>query len=163
MSRLLLYTNGDFLTIAKAAELVAAGVTEIMVSEHIRPVAEQDLRAEWKSRVEEIERRFPCHIVLRGDVADKRWLSNRGGAAAPRYARARRRCRSVNESLTVLYNGDVNLCADDPSRKYIQGNIMERTMLDIWNHSRVERIRRLVAQGWPVTPECRKCLEGSAC
>ena len=62
----------------------------------------------------------------------------------------------------VLFNGDVNLCSCEPTRKFIQGNIMDAPILDIWRRSKILDVREGAGRGHsPMLPECVTCLGGN--
>lgn len=162
-NRLVCFTNGDFLTVRKMDEMVQVGLSEMWVSDHNNPITRPDeVKDDWHDRICEVERMFPQHVMLRGMVDYKPFLVNMGGYARPANAPRRRRCESVYGWFMVLYNGDVNLCSCEPTRRYIQGNIMERPLLQIWKESKILAVREGAGQGHqPMLRECVICLGGN--
>lgn len=45
-------------------------------------------------------------------------------------------------TITVLYNGDVTLCALDFNAKWVTGNIFKDSMEEIWNGEKAQRLRK---------------------
>jgi MoaA/NifB/PqqE/SkfB family radical SAM enzyme len=162
-NRLVVYTNGDFLTIEKMGAFVKAGLSEMWVCDHNNPIMRpKEVQPGWHERINAIEQRYPKHVVLRGTVDDKPWLVPMGGASKPEASRPRTRCEDVYGYFMVLYDGNVNLCSCEASRRFIQGNIMENSILDIWKHSRLLKVREGVGQGsGPMLPSCELCLKGN--
>jgi MoaA/NifB/PqqE/SkfB family radical SAM enzyme len=163
-NRFVCYTNGDFLTMEKMGQFVAAGLSEMWISDHnnelLRP---SECRPDWHRRIAEIECAYPRHVVYRGVIDYKPWLVNMGGYAHPPTSPRRKRCESVYGWFMVLYNGDVNLCSCEPTRRYIQGNIMDSSILNIWRNSLILDVREGAGQGHaPQLPECVLCLGGNA-
>jgi radical SAM protein with 4Fe4S-binding SPASM domain len=161
-NRLIMFSNGDFLTLAKMEELVKAGLNEIWITDHVSSRNYTPAyQAEWRKKIAEIYSVYSKYIVLRGKLEEKSWLSNCGGSSKPKNARTNKRCEIVHTWFSILYNGDVNLCCCEPRRKYIQGNIMNQSIMDIWKNTKMKDIRQASADGKPLVKECKDCLAGN--
>lgn len=163
-NRLVCFSNGDFATVERARSLFNAGLSELWISDHNnRENRPQECKEGWHERVAEVEKAFPKQVYLRGMVDWEPFLANMGGTARPVNAVIRHRCEMVYGWFMVLYNGDVNICSCEPTRKLTQGNIMHRPLLDIWKNSDILAQREGAGQGHaPMFKECVICLSGNA-
>lgn len=157
-AKLLLYSNADCLTIDKMQELVDCGLHKIFVTDH--PI-ESDKRERWRQNFSKIHVAFPEHIVFRGIIEYEPWLIKHAGYSKETHSKKKKRCFAIPTTFQILYNGDVNLCCVDASRKHIQGNVVKTPILDIWHNSMMLRERNSAAKGKPILQECVDCLSGS--
>ncbi len=56
-------------------------------------------------------------------------------------------CPHVVERMPILSNGTVSVCSADYDPEYDLGNVMESSLLDIWNSEKWRKIRLLHAEG----------------
>ena len=147
----LLISNGDLLNIEKAKELSEAGVDKFLITVHD------------KNPEKNLERLKPVKEFLkekmRLQTSNELFLENRGGAVEIKDEKRKvpyKTCQSVR-SLVISKDGDIILCCQDYFKKYIMGNVMEKSILEIWNsyHDlRVKLLRDNIAE----LPICKKCL-----
>lgn len=141
-------TNGDFLSKDLLAQLVDAGMSQMMVTLHSggqkRAEAVREISAEYASLV----------TVNSIDGVD---LSNRSGLLDVPVKR-RDRCIDPLTSLQIGYNGVIILCCDDYRRSVTFGSIMERSVMQIWQDPRFVRLRSDLGKGVVKLEMCRKCL-----
>lgn len=64
------------------------------------------------------------------------------------------KCNFANYSVTILPNGDVTYCTDFPDN--IVGNIMEESLIDIFNNDKSNTFRKYIEQ-YGNLPICSKC------
>ena len=67
-------------------------------------------------------------------------------------------CFGMRDHFGILYNGDVILCCVDFEGRTAFGNLRERTLLDILNDPRLERVVKEFHRGRIIHPYCRQCL-----
>ncbi|MBW5394985.1 SPASM domain-containing protein [Brachyspira hampsonii] len=61
-------------------------------------------------------------------------------------------------SLVISKDGNIILCCQDYFKKYIMGNVMEKSILEIWNSYNDLRVK-LLRDNIVELPICKKCLE----
>ncbi|MBW5410654.1 radical SAM/SPASM domain-containing protein [Brachyspira hampsonii] len=148
----LLISNGDLLNIEKAKELVEAGVDKFLITVHD------------KNPERNLERLKPVKEFLkekmRLQTSNDLFLENRGGSVEidPKKKKiVYKKCQAIR-SLVISKDGNIILCCQDYFKKYIMGNVMEKSILEIWNSYndlRVKLLRDNIAE----LPICKKCLE----
>lgn len=139
-----LYTNGDFLSEERYLSLRESGLEFIVISSHGGQ--------EYPQRAGQ--------IVL---DPKKLPLSNRGGII-PNIQHAAKQavnkpCYAPDEMLIITVCGDVLLCYEDASKKYVMGNIMEQSIESIWMSDPFVTLRTLLKKGRreKATDICRVC------
>lgn len=69
-------------------------------------------------------------------------------------------CPMVLSSFNILSNGDVILCCNDYSKKFILGNLSNSSIKEIWNGQKYQDIRQLFCRGeYKKIPVCRNCYD----
>jgi radical SAM protein with 4Fe4S-binding SPASM domain len=71
-------------------------------------------------------------------------------------------CKAGIHSFGILYNGDIVGCTSFRNREYIEGNIRERTLRDIWEDNNHFLWRRNMSKD-KLSGECGVCGYGSKC
>ncbi|MDR0900458.1 MAG: SPASM domain-containing protein [Methanobrevibacter sp.] len=71
-------------------------------------------------------------------------------------------CKAGIHSFGILYNGDIVGCTSFRNREYIEGNIRERTLRDIWKDNGHFLWRRNMSKD-KLSGECGVCEYGSKC
>ncbi len=59
--------------------------------------------------------------------------------------------------MSILCNGDVNLCCADLNGRCIIGNVMEETLPEIWNNNIFRSIRKRMINRQPIPEICSGC------
>lgn len=68
------------------------------------------------------------------------------------------RCRQPWEKMTVLWNGDVALCAVDTDGRYVLGSLRRQSIMEIWNGEQLSVIRGLHRRSdFRTLPICAVC------
>jgi len=155
-SQILVFTNGDFLTSGKYRELVHAGVTAFVVSQHgsEMPAAVKDLYSHF-----EYPRQLPAPVYYQ--VYDRAMLLyNRGGLIKVSTPRSVPNCGLDNYSCVVIdYDGNVVLCCNDYLSTVTFGNVREKKLLEIWRGERYRAVREEIRKLNFTLPLCRRCIE----
>lgn len=155
-SRLIVYSNGDNLDYVGAGMLNMAGLDEIWVTEH-PPYTEK-----WQRRMAQLQACISSRFLVVRRVEDLPYLHTFTGRGKPKQAMAKKRCDIVRNSIQILVNGDVLLCCAVPRKGFVQGNVMENTLLEIWNRQGpMQQIRENARRGANLCGMCRDCLKGT--
>jgi len=136
-SKIWIYTNGDFLTAPRYRELVDAGVSRFVITQH-----EGEMSPAIRDLFSYIERnRRQADILYMRIEKGVTPLSNRGGLVNP-GVRRNPRCGDPDNPLVIDAEGHVVVCANDYYGRVKLGNIGERRLLDIWKSTKFKDIRR---------------------
>lgn len=71
-------------------------------------------------------------------------------------------CNAGIRGFGILHNGDILGCTSIRDRSYIEGNIRERTLKDIWEDKNSFTWRRTIKKE-QLEGECKTCIYGSKC
>lgn len=145
------FSNGDFLTMPLADELIRSGVHEFLVTAHDKDPAR------IYERLNPIKSKYPDHLTLQ--YLHDSELHNRGGLVKVLKLARMKKCTVAVMNLTVDFNGNVLLCCNDFFRKHAFGNIMETDIKSIWNKPAYRRIRQNLIKGIVDLPICKKCMD----
>ncbi len=144
---LTVHTNGDFFT-----------------DEHLKLFSEYDIRAyvtlhDDSQKSKDFIRRYSKseHVFVRQNIENDT-LSTRGGLVEVKNREIKKICIHAPLILKINSSGDVVICADDFNAENTFGNVMERTLLDIWDDGHFSEIRRKLAAGNPELSICRHCF-----
>lgn len=100
----------------------------------------REIKEFWRAR------RLQLHVIN---------IENRGGFFSAAEMRAmtsspwhpRVWCKRPEEQLSVWPNGDVALCCADWAKTAVMGNIMHRSLAEIWNEAPIRRYRAALRTG----------------
>jgi len=149
-SRIVISTNGDFLTFNKFKELVSVGVDLFHISQHdlepsetIKNLFSQLTPSEWK---------YISYEIVKEDSIT---LANRGGSLKmktfhPFYC-------DVQHTI-IRATGEVCFCCNDYYNEVKLGNVKNERLIDIWNKPFYRRIRNEIKRGIFKLSICKKCL-----
>jgi radical SAM protein with 4Fe4S-binding SPASM domain len=70
----------------------------------------------------------------------------------------KKKCPQLWQRLVVAWNGDVHTCCVDWQSKGVLGNVMKKSLSEIWVGNKEKRIRQLykLGLGWMIEP-CKNC------
>lgn len=71
-------------------------------------------------------------------------------------------CNAGVRSFGLLQNGDILGCTSIRSKEYIEGNLLKRSLRDIWEDSNAFQWRRSLEKS-KLGGECQSCTYGSVC
>lgn len=66
-------------------------------------------------------------------------------------------CEHLNDTFTILANGDVVPCCYDLKGEVVFGNVLEESIFDIWNGEKMREFREKMFNG-KVDSLCKKCI-----
>ena len=147
-------SNGDFLTLKLLRQLFSAGLEEISLTQYDGKVSERLHKILDKAGNRE---RAIIKVRVKSDFD---FVGNRGGllgnvvVCEPILAD----CNRPSSQLVIDYKGDVVICCNDYLGEMSLGNVMEASLLDIWNCKRFKSIRQsLKLKRRDRIELCRKC------
>jgi len=153
-AQIVVYTNGDALTPAKAKELLASGVDRFIVTfeEAGESSAFQKTRAALPRAT--LWRRF----LVRHFETDVRHAYNRGGTVRfPGREHRAAACQAPSVALVVDAWGKVKLCANDYYGREDWGDLHDRPLMDIWQQPDFVQLRRELLSGTFRKDICQVC------
>lgn len=187
-----IFTNGDLLRGDLAKRILDSGLDEIKISidgtdakefnllrvglDHAKVV--ENVKAFRKLR-DEAGKSTPVIVAATCQTSNRKQteemlkdvvdhidftnIHNWGGALGDaEQQRIRKPCDRLWRTMTVLVNGDVALCCLDYSGKEVLGNVNDGRMIDIWNNSRYNELRKLHRESRqseiPLCSNCTKCF-----
>jgi MoaA/NifB/PqqE/SkfB family radical SAM enzyme len=148
-----IFTNGDNLTACLCQDLILAGVSRFIVSRH------PPFSISWDYEIQQRQKQFPGFIKV---LKNQAW-SNRGGLVAE--SKLPSNCMRGIRSCFLPYwacvtiNGDVVLCCQDYGRKYVLGNILNKSLCEIWYGDKAKTLRKNIAWGRLELPICKLCTK----
>jgi len=75
----------------------------------------------------------------------------------PSIAR-KQRCKTVQERMTIYWNGAVTICPHDLDGDYVLGNLNEQSIQEIWNGEQLSTLRKLHREKrFAEFPLCERC------
>jgi len=99
---------------------------------------------------------FNMPISLSGDES-KDYFRKLGVTATPRVP-----CGMLWGSTSILYDGRVSACCRDYHGELIMGNILEQSLLDIWNGEKYNNLRKKHLEGdVSDIPMCNNCFSSA--
>ena len=143
-------SNGDFLSISMADDLINAGVTDFSITIHHRN------GAKLLAKLQPVLKK--CRVYVRINSIHDKPLSNRGGAIEVELLDKKDTCTDPLELLQLDYKGNVLLCCNDYYRKHSFGNIGSVKIEKIWQRENFSLLRRELRNGVANLEICRICM-----
>jgi len=148
-AKIIISTNGDFLTPEKFRELVLAGISTFHMSQH-----DEEPSVAIKTLLEELSRDELKHLVF-GIVKEDSPLVNRGGTVEVKILQPLVVCPI--RKIYVRADGELRLCCNDYFREVRLGNVNETKLIDIWNSQTYKKIRQDLERNIFNMEVCKKC------
>lgn len=149
-SKIIINTNGDFLTTEKFRELIAAGIDTIYLSQH-----DKESPSVIKNLFSEISPTEQRHLAF-NLVNEDTELVNRGGSVEVKILRTLFGCPFRN--IYIRADGNVRLCCNDYYCEVKLGNVNQSKLIDIWNNPFYKKIRNEIRRDIFNLKICKKCL-----
>ena len=158
-ARVVLFSNGDLLSLAMYHKLVQVGVKDFHITGHegnARPSAQ--LAEVFAYR----EQHGAQNVKLKFSVLDlqRSELYNRAGAIPLEGVTPLERCFQPTYILTVDYQGNVILCCNDYFGQAAFGNLRDEAVMQIWRKKSFANIRRALRNGVMPIKLCQECGRG---
>ena len=168
-SRIEVVTNGDFVTGERTQSLFDSGLTTLLISMYDGPQQIEQFTA-IRNDLGLSEDQFIVRVryLSRGEHFGLT-LSNRagsteiadlgvGGLSEP----LKQRCFYPNYQMMVDYDGSVLLCPHDWGKKLRAGNLMQESVLEVWNNKVMGFARRKLGDADRRFAPCNVCdVEGT--
>ncbi|MHC4115718.1 MAG: radical SAM/SPASM domain-containing protein [Planctomycetota bacterium] len=148
--RILIFTNGDFLTVALYESLIAAGAGEFIITKH-----SQEISANMKNLLAYRERIHDERVGFSYKELD--FIRNRGGLVNEGSPIEATSCRAFSPELAIDADGNVILCCDDYLSSVRFGNVRDKSIMDIWKSRNFVKARSHIRRGLFEFEICRKC------
>lgn len=141
-------SNGDLLTEALLLKLLDHGLDSILVTNY------DDFERPLLTGLHE---KYPDHVRYR--QSRDMWFQNKAGVQLDRVSsHARMPCLRPSRQLVVNWKGNVVLCCNDYYENHVFGNVMDASLLEIWNSDEFRRYRRLLGKGYRAEIDiCANC------
>jgi radical SAM protein with 4Fe4S-binding SPASM domain len=98
--------------------------------------------------------------VWNGDAADVNKLADkRVDNAELKKTHCRATCNVPWEKMSLAWDGDVLPCCYDYDKKYVLGNVKNKTMAEMWNGPEMQALRKEFLDNDVKNPLCRSCPE----
>lgn len=153
-AHLIIFTNGDFLTVDAYAALKNSGAGTFVVSQHAHTLPETTA-----ATLEKIREKFPdTHGIRIEDTYHDKLKINRGGLVP--IATVRRTSCTFPRWLTFDYAGNIILCCSDYLSSVVFGNIKRDNLYTVWFSHGYVNIRSKIISGFFPYAMCRKCSRG---
>jgi radical SAM protein with 4Fe4S-binding SPASM domain len=153
-TRVVLYTNGDFLSRAGFEQLVDAGVDVAWVTNH----GTNPRHCGWRH---DLSPAYAAHLRYQTHENPEISWTNRGGLL-PHIANPSRplsiRCTAPATTLVITAHGTVVLCYEDYEQSVVIGDLRQQTIVDVWDAPGTRELRRrLLTADRSCTRICSRC------
>lgn len=155
-SKQVLYSNGDKLDEGLFIELLNNGVDLFVITNHndLKHIESHPFHDIYMSLSENLRK----HVVY---ITEKDLnLTNRGGTLPKLGTNDKYNvpCYMMESLIVIDVDGNVVGCFEDYLKKMIFGNLLESSLLDIWNNETYVKIRKDISQGKRyVSDVCKNC------
>ena len=160
-ARLVVFTNGDLLTVERYLSLKKAGMDVLSVSLHSREPGAALLRTLGTLQNEHPGLYCVGVIDYYSQYYDRGGgvglLNNKGGMADVRR-RPFSSCCDIDSSAIDCF-GNVLLCNNDCTSSYVFGNVREKDFYAIWTDPAFVSARLKIMRGEWLFEICRKCMD----
>lgn len=153
-AKLVLISNGDYLTVELFTELLSVGVNRFLITQHDETMPMN------MSRLFAFINENPAHenkIKLLHFNEDTP-LFNRGGTVKPKVQIHTPRCSYPENPLVIDFAGDVVLCCNDYLKSVVFGNVKFQKLTDIWFSSKYSGMRKRLRSMEFSLPICKSCV-----
>jgi len=147
---IIIFTNGDFLTVEYYQRLVKTGVSNFWITQHSDEVSE-NVRGVLEYRNTHGDN--GVHLIFEKLAV----IRNRGGLIENGIPLKPNECRLMMPEVSIDYRGNVVLCCHDYYGSVVFGNVASEKLLDIWKKPQFRQLRKKMKKGIVELPICKKC------
>ena len=140
-ANIVLFTNGELLTINKYNELTNAGIQKFVVTQHLAKESNNIKNVLAYRKINGTK-----SVILEYNKLKKKDMTNRGGLVNIHQKRMKY-CTLASDNLVIDYNGNVVLCCNDYLSSVKFGNINDEKIIDVWNKKFYKKIRYELRKG----------------
>lgn len=161
-----LFTNGDRPAIIEQA--FQAGLFVATITQH------PPYKEGWDEPINALKKKYGMHVrvqrILPVAEAGKK-QDNFNGEVIEMHNQAGRidvewepfeKCIHESGAMWIDVEGNMLMCCRDYEHEYKFGNIMDRSIKDIWYSPKSVKVRKLVNKGISATKLCNGCFEGNS-
>ncbi|MBF0541171.1 MAG: SPASM domain-containing protein [Nitrospirae bacterium] len=152
-------TNADFLDDNIYTELINCGVDIFNISKHGNTLSQGFLNLYNGLSIKEQKKRFIIIDYYENYNQSQNLFFNRGGEIPLKKPKRHPSCCIYVTYPVLNSNGDVILCCNDYQNSHICGNILERSLTEIWQDKKNINLRRRIFKGYFDLPICKNCWE----
>lgn len=154
-ARIVLYTNGDFLTPITYNALIEAGVSGFVITSH-----EGKHNNNLESFLHELKENKNNQKVKIQHLrfSQETPLKNRGGMVRPKLIDYAPDCLRESNPLCIDFSGNVVLCCHDYLATVKFGNLEKEKIMDIWKKKSYKMLRKELKKRIYRLAICRKCV-----
>lgn len=159
-SKIIFYTNGDFLSYELLHKFINAGVNIFRIAEHSKQPGQIIQNTLAKVRLD--GRFIEKHIDYVKFYGHSELLMNRGGLVnRVENTNISPWCDYVNTYMNIDWQGNVVLCCNDYLSSYVLGDVNNESLIDIWNKPANKVLRTKISCGIFEYDICKKCKQKS--
>ncbi len=154
LSSIVIFSNGDPLTIDLFNKLIESGVNQFCITEHGKTMS-KNMR-----QVMDYIKDKP-HLknkIFYFKVKETTPLFNRGGLVEPDIKIRFEKCRAPSDVVVIDYQGNVILCCNDFFSSVVFGNVEKEFLIQIWKKPFYKKVRKDTRQGIIDLDICKKCV-----
>lgn len=153
-AKLVLISNGDYLTVELFSKLLAVGINKFLITQH-----DETMPLNLKQLISYLKK-HPSNKnkvnILHFD--ENTPLFNRGGLVKPKVQINFPRCVYPWNPVVIDYAGDVVLCCNDYLKNVVFGNVRSQKLTDIWFSPAYKGMRKKIRNMEFHLPVCKSCL-----
>ncbi len=147
-AKIIIYTNGDFLSKEKYKELQTRDVL-LIISFH-----DDDYKKSYERLLNITKGKNTVFKVnMKNHI-----MSTRGGLVNVKKKEIKKSCIFPSIQLTIDASGDVIICFDDFFSKHVFGNIKREKLMDIWKSNEFKETRNSTLNGSTEKDICSNCF-----
>lgn len=156
-AKIIIFTNGDFLTLVMYKKLIKFGVNTFIITQHSK---------EESKKIKDIikyQKKYNNPYNVKLVYSRLAYISNRGGLIKLKKTDHKfNGCYNIPSfKIGVDYRGNVLFCCEDYFSKIKLGNIKNEKLMDIWQKPYYKRLRKEIKKGIFKLELCKKCRNGS--
>lgn len=154
LSSIVIFSNGDLLTIDLFNKLIKSGVNQFCITEHGKTMSKN-----MRQLMDYVkDKPNLSNKVFYFKVQPETPLFNRGGLVEPDVAIKFEKCRSPSDVVIIDYKGNVILCCNDYLSSVVFGNMEKESLIQIWNKPYYKKTRKDIRNGIFELEVCKKCV-----
>lgn len=153
-SKIILYTNGDFLKAELYKNLIRAGVNVFTITRHPGGAPP------FINEIMEYRKINGCNNVEL-NYQTLKTIYNRGDAEIGEGSNGKGCEDTALRNIGIHWNGDVIFCCNDYFVAVKFGNVKNEKLIDIWKKPYYKQIRKEIRKGCFTLNICKKCKMGT--
>ena len=152
-SKILIVSNGDYLTPKLYQEFLDIRVSEFLITEHGTSMTKN-----MKDTFNYIKKNNVRNIIVYRKFTEDTPLYNRAGMIEHKTIIPEAPCSYPLSPIVVDHKGNVVLCCNDYFAAHVYGNVNKERLVDIWNKPNYKQLRVEIQKQIFKLPICKKCV-----